>query len=52
MYVTKETLKELNLQIEECKNCGHPTLQHKKSPAKWQCLSCGLIWHLEYVEGK
>ncbi len=49
MLVTKDMLKELKLQVEECKVCGHLTLQYKRAIGEWLCLTCGAVTSLEWV---
>ncbi len=43
----KENLARL--KVDDCKKCGHPTLQMELSTPKHQCLNCGTIWSLDYV---
>lgn len=45
---SKDTLEKL--KVDDCKECGHPTLMFKISPGVNQCLTCGTMWHLEEVK--
>lgn len=50
MFITKDMLKELTLEIEHCKVCGHLTIWYRLSAGEWVCLTCGSKFHLEYVK--